>query len=295
MSTRHKNVELYNGTVTVGTGKNGLFIIYREIDHSGKTNHTLNIAYSVVQPTQESNHNIDFYVVEEKFLMNAFFYRISNPPPSGYADTTFPAPTDCLYMTNNRKINDSFTISITKSSHVYFVLDNKPSFTTKKNVDLSIFEEWDEVSSSLDVITTIPPYDKSLSQDAERLISSSSTNLQIITPYIDMTLISELLKKQREHKTIEIVTRTKKEFSGKGAKEAFEHVHNNFGKNHRTNELVHSRIIIRDSIEAIVSSADLTQDSLLGQFNAGVIVSDPILIKKLQDYFTNVWQKSTPS
>ena len=150
----------------------------------------------------------------------------------------------------------------------------------------------DESITALDVVTTIPPFDKSLSQDAERLLSNTSSDLKIITPYIDMTLVSELLKIHQQGIDIQIITRTRKEFSGKGAKEAFEHIHGTIS-NHRSNDLIHSRIIIRDSQEALVSSADLTQDSLIGQFNAGILTTDSNSVSKLLDYFKQVWNKST--
>jgi hypothetical protein len=55
-----------------------------------------------------------------------------------------------------------------------------------------------------------------------------------------------------------------------------------FQDNHRMNDLVHSRVIIRDNEEALVSSADLTQDSLLTQFKAGVLTTDATMIRSLQ-------------
>lgn len=190
-------------------------------------------------------------------------------------------------------ISNNFRLSITSSRHIYFALDNRYSTLTAKQVSVSIHEEWDEQFSSLDLVTTMPPDDKSLNDDVIQMIERSKGNLKIISPYIDISFIAEILKKIKEGVNIQIITRTREEFIGKDKKASFDYISQNIQKNHRTNAYVHSRIIIRDSNEALISSADLTQDSLVGQFNAGIIVSESNVIKKLLDYFEKVWTRSS--
>ena len=64
------------------------------------------------------------------------------------------------------------------------------------------------------------------------------------------------------------------------------------GRNATQTVLEQAEMISRDETEAIVSSADMTQDSLLGQFNAGVLTSDKETIRKLIGFYTDVWNKS---
>lgn len=176
---------------------------------------------------------------------------------------------------------------------MFFILDNLFSQARSKTVQVSVWEEWDETPSNLDLVTTTPPQDRSLSNDVKKMISSAKHSLKIITPYIDMLLVSELLEQQEKGLSIIIITRSKKEFSGKDTKTAFDHIHDALKQNHRANDLVHSRVLICDDTTSLVSSADLTQDSLIGQFNAGIILSDVSIINKLNSYFNQVWQKST--
>ena len=153
-------------------------------------------------------------------------------------------------------------------------------------------EEWDESISDTDVVTTIPPQDKSLNVDVIKIIEETETSLQIISPYIDMSLMNELITKKQQGIVIQIITRPTNEFKGKAKKDAFNNLKAHLKKNHRTNEAIHSRIIISDQSKILVSSADLTLDSLRAQYNAGIITSDLQLVTKLVEYFKTVWRKS---
>ena len=114
-------------------------------------------------------------------------------------------------------------------------------------------------------------------------------NLKIITPYIDMSLILQLLKKHDDGIKVQIITRTKNDFSGKSSKEAFDHLKQKLQDNHKTTKFIHSRVIIKDNSEILVSSSDLTQNSLLSQFNTGIFSTNNKIILKLSEYFNSVW------
>ena len=62
--------------------------------------------------------------------------------------------------------------------------------------------------------------------------------------------------------------------------------------NLRKNELLHSRLIIIDDKEILVSSADLTRDQLFDQFNAGIYTRDEESIKEAILFFENMWANS---
>ncbi|MGC1426869.1 MAG: hypothetical protein WA833_09190 [Nitrosotalea sp.] len=51
-------------------------------------------------------------------------------------------------------------------------------------------------------------------------------------------------------------------------------------------------MIIVDDLEALISAADLNVESMHGQYNAGVLLSDPPSIQKLVNYFNQVWRDS---
>ena len=52
---------------------------------------------------------------------------------------------------------------------------------------------------------------------------------------------------------------------------------------------IHSRLIICDSKEAIVSSADLDQKSLQGLINIGIKTSNYKLVKEIISFFDQAW------
>ena len=286
MSTRHKQIPIIEQDFDVSTGANGIFLIPRQIDHGGKSNHFINVNFQVLQSNPNMAHDIRFYILNEQQLINwllslRFNNQFIDPPHYVYSSGK-------ILQANHR-------MEISESIHLCFLFDNRYSTITSKTVKVSIYEEWDEPVNQLDVVTTIPPHDASLKQGVENLINSSTKDLKILTPYIDMSLISQLLTKHKAGVTIQVITRNRSEFSNKGAKEAFNHINKNLGKNHKTNEHIHSRLMISDGHKALVSSADLTQDSLLGQFNAGILVSESEIINKLLDYFKRTWDLSSIS
>ena len=286
MSTRHKQAPLFNQTVQISTGANGFLIIPMYVDHTSKTNHFITATLQIAQPNPNMIHDVKLFVMTGSQLIEWLLsLRFNN---------YFGDPIQCLYS-NKQLPQHTYRSEVSESRSVCFLIDNRYSSVTSKTVDVSISEEWDESITSLDLVTTIPPHDDSIKQTVENLVITAKTDLKIITPYIDMSLISQLLSKHKDSINIQIITRSRSEFSNKGAKEAYNHINKNLGKNHRVNEHVHSRIIIRDSQEALVSSADLTQDSLLGQFNAGIVVSEPNIIRKLGDYFKRTWESSSVS
>lgn len=172
------------------------------------------------------------------------------------------------------------------------IVSNTYSTFTQKLVTVNIVEEWCEEKSKIEVATTIPTQDKSLNLEIESLIKTAKNDLKIITPYIDMSLILELSEKLKEKITIKIVTRTKEEFTGSSKKETFDHLQRTLKTNHKANKQIHSRIIIKDEQEAIVSSADLTYDSLVAQYNVGILINDPKAVSNLLRYFFTVWKNS---
>lgn len=60
----------------------------------------------------------------------------------------------------------------------------------------------------------------------------------------------------------------------------------------RYNETIHSRIVIKDDREVLVSSADFNKNSLIDQFNAGISTKDKETVRKAIEYFDNIWGKS---
>lgn len=285
MNVEHKKSELMDDTFQSKPGHNNYQIFPFSIKHYGKTNHRLIYEFNVEQTEPGINHKMHCFVFSEQKLANWYLNNL-----------TFSSSNIPLHNLQNmgysvESVQDSHEFQIKDDVKLYFVFVNWYLLTITKNIHLKIFEEWDIQNDigDLELFTTVPPYDKSLLKQSEKMIKTASENLKIITPYIDMSLISLLLEKFDSGTHIRIITRSGKDFSGKSSKEAFDHLKRKLGINHKDNSLIHSRIIIKDDSEILVSSSDLTQDSLLSQFNAGIVSKDMNVIKKLIDYFESVW------
>jgi phosphatidylserine/phosphatidylglycerophosphate/cardiolipin synthase-like enzyme len=50
--------------------------------------------------------------------------------------------------------------------------------------------------------------------------------------------------------------------------------------------------MIIDDKWVLVSSADLTRESLVDEFNAGIFTHDEETVKRCIDYFDNIWEES---
>ena len=62
----------------------------------------------------------------------------------------------------------------------------------------------------------------------------------------------------------------------------------------RTSDTVHSRLLIIDERQVIVSTADLTRDQLFDEFNAGLLTSEPKCVQAAIEYFENLWAEAEP-
>jgi len=284
MSSRHRRIALYDSAEeTVVFGANGFRIFPFYIDHEGKTNHRVYGSFSVSQPRDQRILDIQLLVLDEPTLIEWLKDR-------GIQFNQFIAPK--RFVVDSGKRPDGRWEFEPVSGHFFLVLDNRHSSMTPKTVKFTVWEEWDEIITGLDVVVTVPPTDRALHDETIRLIKNSRKNLLIMTPYIDMEVLNEILAKISSGVPVSIITREKGEFIGKDKKAAFEHLHSRLGPNHRVNNLIHARMIVRDQEEVLVSSADLSHDSLVGQFNCGLVCSDPKIIKKAADFCNLTWTKS---
>ena len=291
MRLRHKKIRILDTPVSLGTMLRGTPIVHHKVEilNSGKINHNIHASFTVKQ-IGNSKHKIKMFVLTDlQFLEWMRYMGISRPSIlTNLSKSNIADPQESLYSSNDAVTNDTFVIQPNKENTLFFIIDNSFSTISSKDVQLTIWEEWDEQVDSLDVVTTIPPDDTSLYEDVKRFISAAQNELKIITPHIDMFLIKDILARSEDEVKISIITRGRDTFS-KSGKEAFDFIHDMLDKNHKTNDYIHSRLIIRDELEAIVSSADLNQDSMLGQYNAGILLSSPDTIQKLVNFFNQVW------
>jgi hypothetical protein len=127
-------------------------------------------------------------------------------------------------------------------------------------------------------------------QRAEREVLISSL-------YVDM-MYEELINMANRGLLIKIVMRPSRD-----AKGLRERINKNVVEllkiatkgNARVNTTCHTRMVIIDSKEMIVSTADLTRDQLYDEFNAGIWTEHPDTVIAAVKFFENVWSMSDPS
>jgi hypothetical protein len=133
---------------------------------------------------------------------------------------------------------------------------------------------------------------KQIEPTISRFIFFTEKILRISSPYIE--LFNDIILNKLKHDEIElrILTRDIGQQSSP-AKRIIKDL------NKRTNGAVkfesklHSRMIIRDNIEMLVSSSDLNSDSLTNQFNAAIWTTDIRAVKEGIEYFDNIWENAS--
>lgn len=122
-----------------------------------------------------------------------------------------------------------------------------------------------------------------------RFVFFTDKILRISSPYLE--LFNEVLLKKYKKDKIELRILTRPP-EGRSKK-----IINNLNKKTkgavRFEPKLHSRVIIRDDIEMLVSSSDLNSDSLTNQFNAGIWTVDIDAVKKGIEYFDNIWERAS--
>jgi len=151
-------------------------------------------------------------------------------------------------------------------------------------------------------IKTIPPLDinlgsKELQVKILSMIKSAKSEIKILSLYFDM-MYEDIIDFCKEHVdiSVKIITRPKGDVTGlrgKIAQNVIDILNIATKGNVRKNELLHTRLIIVDKKEMIVSSADLTRDQMVDEFNAGIYLRDPDAIKEALNFFEKVWDNSS--
>ena len=135
---------------------------------------------------------------------------------------------------------------------------------------------------------------KEIYNKVSQMLHKAKKTIRIISPFIDM-FYEELinLKQEKPDLVIKIITRPKKEIGGmreRIAKNVIDLLNIATKGYVVQSELAHSRMIVIDEEEVLVSSADLTRDQLFDEFNAGIWTSDQETVKKAVEFFENLFQ-----
>ena len=130
---------------------------------------------------------------------------------------------------------------------------------------------------------------------ADAMIMSAEDQLRISALMIDM-LHEKIIDKINQGVNVYILTRMghdrgeRKKLKKAVLKELVKETEGNV----RSDRLLHSRFLVSDDRELLLSTADLTRDQLHDQFNSGIYTEDKGAIKDAIDYFEAVWEEADP-
>jgi phosphatidylserine/phosphatidylglycerophosphate/cardiolipin synthase-like enzyme len=140
---------------------------------------------------------------------------------------------------------------------------------------------------------------KEINDKIVNMIQKAKNELRISSPFIDM-YYEDIINKIQENPNpmVRLITRPKGEIKGlreKIANNVIDMLNTVTRGNVIQSRTVHSRMVIVDDNELLVSSADLTRDQLFDEFNAGIWTTDKEAIKRAVDFFDNIFQLETQS
>ena len=147
----------------------------------------------------------------------------------------------------------------------------------------------------MELHVTEPPLKKELLNTVEQLITDAKQEIIIVTPYLDSQVLNILIPKAEQSVKVIVITRSFKRTSGAEPQDAWTHLAENPDINHHCYDLLHSRMILVDESIVLVSSADISHDSLEGQFNAGILTDDPIIVQKSTAFIETLLKKAKKS
>jgi len=133
--------------------------------------------------------------------------------------------------------------------------------------------------------------DNPLNKRIEEMITQSTKSLEIMTPRIDK-YYGEMKKASERGVSIRIVVLPTSEARGERKKFKKSAVRD-LKKVAEVSEIpiLHARMVISDMQRALLTTADITQDGLVDQFNYGIYSSDPRLVGESIRYFQEVWKR----
>lgn len=206
------------------------------------------------------------------------------------------------WLKNNQKANGSWDecIRYTAECLIALLTAGEGPKISKESADFE-FEKYQQALKNQRpcFVHTSPLYQghlhvKKIHECIGQMLARAEKEIRIASPFIDM-FYEELinLKQNSPELSIKIITRPKREIEGVRGKIA-QNVVDLLGIATKDNVLqspiLHSRIVIIDDSEVLVSSCDLTRDQLFDEFNAGIWTSEKEAVKEAIKYFENLFE-----
>lgn len=138
--------------------------------------------------------------------------------------------------------------------------------------------------------------DTKLSNKIRDIIEKTEEGEVVVAGWVDSTgmrLLSSLTKRNIKFRVItHRPSDSEKRQSPSDISETFSKLAKEYAENVRVLPHLHARLLISDK-EALVSTADLTKESLEVKYEAGISTTDGLAIMKMKELFEKLWEAST--
>lgn len=135
---------------------------------------------------------------------------------------------------------------------------------------------------------------KEIHDKITEMLNRAENEVLICSLRIDM-LYEKIINLSQNDVNFKIITRNGSEARGvrkKIKKNVLELLKISTKGSLRINDVLHSRLVIIDKKEVLITSADLTRDQLIDEFNAGIWTKNKKVLKQAILFFENLWDLS---
>jgi len=177
---KHVKGEIYSEEFEIQHGKSGYYYIPYHVNHSGKTNHKVNIS-SVIK-NDEPEYDIMFYVLNEDQFSQSIPAILQDAEGNQKADFE-------IELTTERRKKPKMTLDVEESETLFILFDNSYSRFSDKIIRVKIQEEWDEVQNKdfkvKNSVFVIMPIGNSEMDDVYKTIKSECRKLDLKAKRVD--------------------------------------------------------------------------------------------------------------
>jgi hypothetical protein len=189
-------------------------------------------------------------------------------------------------------VGPSISIAVDESirnHHTSYVeTENDPTLVISGEYKPSVISKYTFVYNTMD--------DTALSNRIEEIIDKTEEGEVLVAGWVDsfgVRLLSSLTKRNIKFRVITHRPSTSEKWRPPSdTSEVFSKLVKEYGENVRVLTKLHTRLLISDK-EALVSTADLTKDSLGAKYEAGISTTDGSAIIKMKEFFEKLWEAST--
>jgi hypothetical protein len=126
----------------------------------------------------------------------------------------------------------------------------------------------------------------------EQMLGRANESVRVVSPYFDGSMVDPLVKLATGGVSVSLITRPKEAQTQKAHSQALE-VAQKEGIAVKFDKMIHARLLIVDEVETLVSSADLTADSLDSNRELAARTININAVRKSIEFFDEIW-KSLP-